>query len=96
VGFLPLRNLLQTGFACRDSGLRLARLTGARKSGLHRIDRDSQRTQGVLDIALWAPWESAAVVAIFSLGMKTLRPKWRSVNTKPGSKYFVKVQPQNP
>jgi hypothetical protein len=28
------------GFACRDSGLHLARRSGARKSGLHRIDRD--------------------------------------------------------
>ena len=30
------------GFTCRDSGLRLARHSGARKSGLHRIDRESR------------------------------------------------------
>jgi len=34
-------------------------------------------------IALWAPWEVAAAAAIFSLGDKSLRPNWSSVNPKP-------------
>ena len=47
-------------------------------------------------IALWAPWEVAADVAIFSLGIKTLRLNCRCVNTKPSSKYFVKLRCKRP
>jgi hypothetical protein len=46
-------------------------------------------------IALWAPWEVAAAAAIFSLGNKSLRPNWSSVNPKPSSKYFVKLRRVN-
>jgi hypothetical protein len=35
-------NLLQTGFACRDSKIASRATSGAKKSGLHRIDRDPQ------------------------------------------------------
>jgi hypothetical protein len=66
--------------------LRLARHSGARKSGLHRIDRKAAESVTAWDFALWAPWEGAATAAIFSLGNKTLRPKKRSVNLKPSQK----------
>src|SRR3954469_2828029 len=40
--------------------------------------------------ALWALQEVTAAVAILSLGITTVRPKARRVNTKPSQKYFVK------
>jgi hypothetical protein len=80
------------GFACRGSGLRLARLSGAKKSGLHRIDRELRTAQITPSHRAMGALENAADVAIFSLGIKTLRPIWRGVNTKPSSKYFVKLR----
>jgi hypothetical protein len=47
-----------------------------------------------LGLALWAPWERAAAVAIFSLGNKTLRLKNPIVNLKPPPQHFVKLQVQ--
>ena len=67
------------GFASRDSGLRLAHRSGARKSGLHRIDRESRVAYPPWTCAMGALGKSSTV-AIFSLGNKTLRPKEREVN----------------
>jgi hypothetical protein len=84
--FFHSRNLLQTGFACRDSGLRLARHPApGNPVSTGSIAIFNQRVRASI-IAQWAPWEVAAVVAIFSLGTKSLRPNERGVNTKPSQK----------
>ncbi|HJT44329.1 MAG TPA: hypothetical protein VJ750_12615 [Rhizomicrobium sp.] len=71
-----------TGFARRDSGLRL-RATFRRQEIRSPPDRSQFEWRArAIAIAQWAPWEVTAAVAIFSLGIKTLRLKKRSVNTK--------------
>jgi len=66
-------------------------IPGARKSGLHRIDRDLDDAFASWHRALGA-WEVTAAIAIFSLGTRSLRLKACSVNTKPPSKCFVKLE----
>jgi len=71
--------------------LRLARHSGCPRNPVSTgsiANLDWRTTPWVL--ALWAPWEGAAAAAIFSLGVKSLRPKSGSVNPKPPPKHFVK------
>lgn len=63
----------------------------ARTSGLHRIDRDLDDAFASWHRALGA-WEVTAAIAIFSLGTTSLRLKACRVNTKPSSKFFVKLE----
>jgi hypothetical protein len=63
----------------------------ARTSGLHRIDRDLDDAFASWHRALGA-WEVTAAIAIFSLGTESLRLKPSRVNTKPSSKFFVKLE----
>ena len=81
-----------TGF--RLPGFKIASRASFRRQEIRSPPDRSRVTYGAtaLDFALWAPWERAAEVAIFSLSIKSLRLKTPSVNLKPPPKYFVKVQ----
>jgi len=59
--------------------------SGARKSGLHRIDRDPQTAHSASGSRIGRLGRCCGS-AIFSLGIESLRLKDRSVNTKPTQK----------
>ena len=88
---LPSGTLLLQVSPAAIKRLGLARRPGARTSGLHRIDRDLDDAFASWHRALGA-WEVTAAIAIFSLGTRSLRLKACSVNTKPPSKSFVKLE----
>ena len=92
VGFLPSKEPPVTGF--RLPGFIIASRASFRRQEIRSPPDRSRVAYGVtaLDIALWAPWERAAAVAIFSPGDKTLRLQNPTVNLKPPPKYFVKLQ----
>ena len=81
-----------TGF--RLPGFTITSRASIRRQEIRSPPDRSRVAYGVtaLDIALWAPWERAAAVAIFSLGDKSLRLQNPTVNLKPPPKYFVKLQ----
>ena len=54
------------GFTCRDSGLHLARRSGARKSGLHRIDRESRVASPPWTCAMGALGKSCSSCNLYS------------------------------